>query len=201
VAPVLYVPSVRLHQADDAIRLWETTESAEAAPMPPPFWAFPWAGGQALARHLLDHPGTVAGRSVFDLAAGSGLVAVAAALAGGRVVTANEIDPYAAAAIAMNAALNGVDVAVVEGDLLDTDVDADVVLAGDVFYRKPMADRVLPFLRRALHRGTRVLVGDPGRAYLPRDGLVRLAEYDVPVTAELEDADVKRTVIWELRTT
>jgi predicted nicotinamide N-methyase len=199
VAAVPCVPEVRLHQADDAIGLWQATESAAGGPLPPPFWAFAWAGGQALARYVLDRPTTVAGKVVFDLAAGSGLVAVAAALAGAVEVTANEIDGYAAAAIALNADLNGVPVAIDTGDLLDgAPPRADVVLAGDVFYRRPMAERVLPFLERARDRGVDVLVGDPGRAYLPRDRFVRVASYDVAVAADLEDAAVKRVDVWRL---
>lgn len=198
VAGVPFVPEVRLHQARDLIALWQRTEDAAGTQAPPPFWAFAWAGGQALARYLLDHPEVVAGRTVFDLAAGSGLVAIAAALAGAAQVSANEIDEYAVAAIALNASANGVTVRPVPGDLLDGDVTADVVLAGDVFYRKPMADRVLPFLERARRGGADVLVGDPGRAYLPRARLIRLAGYDVPVVAELEDADVKRVDVWRL---
>jgi predicted nicotinamide N-methyase len=199
VAPVPYVPEVRLHQAGDAIGLWETTESVAGGQLPPPFWAFAWAGGQALARYVLDHPDLVTGKVVFDLASGSGLVAVAAALAGAVEVTANEIDEYAGAAIALNADVNGVPVRVVPGDLLDGEPPrADVLLAGDVFYRAPMAERVLPFLTRARAAGAAVLVGDPGRAYLPRERLIRLAGYDVPVVAELEDAAVKRVDVWEL---
>jgi predicted nicotinamide N-methyase len=200
VAAVPFVPEVQLHQAADAIALWETTESTAGADQPPPFWAFAWAGGQALARYLLDRPELVAGKQVFDLAAGSGLVAVAAALAGAAGVTANEIDEYAGAAIALNAAVNATPVRVVVGDLLDgAPPEADVVLAGDVFYRKPMADRVLPFLDLARRSGAEVLVGDPGRAYLPRSRFVRLAGYDVPVVADLEDAEVKRVDVWSLR--
>jgi predicted nicotinamide N-methyase len=202
VAPVPYVPEVRLYQADAAIDLWQAMEGWAGGELPPPFWAFAWLGGQALARHLLDHPDVVAGRSVLDLAAGSGLVAIAAARAGAAEVAANEIDEYALRAIALNAALNGVALRVVPGDLLDRDEPgavADVVLAGDVFYRKPMADRVLPFLTRALAAGAEVLVGDPGRAYLPRERLVPVAEHAVPSAADLEDAAVKPVTIWRLR--
>jgi predicted nicotinamide N-methyase len=198
VAPVPYVPEVRLHQADDAIDLWQELEGATRSTAPPPFWAFAWAGGQALARYLLDHPDVVAGRTVFDLAAGSGLVAIAAALAGAAEVTANEIDEYAAAAIGLNAELNTVGVRVALGDLLDADVHADVVVAGDVFYRKPMTDRVLPFLSRASTGGARVLVGDPGRAYLPRERLTLVTGYDVPMAADLEDAEIKHVDVWQV---
>jgi predicted nicotinamide N-methyase len=191
-----FVPEVRLHLADEAIALWERTEQTTGVEQPPPFWAFPWAGGQALARYILDHPESVAGRAVFDLASGSGLVAVAAAVAGAASVTANEIDEYAVAAIAMNALANGVAVTALLGDHLDGDAGgADVVLAGDIFYSRPMSERMLPFLVRAHTRGALVLVGDPGRAYAPRTGFTAIARYDVPVVKALEDADRKPTVI------
>ncbi|MFJ6217342.1 class I SAM-dependent methyltransferase [Streptomyces sp. NPDC092296] len=199
LAPAPYVPEVRLHQADEAIGLWERTEQYGGVRMPPPFWAFAWAGGQALARHVLDRPQTVAGRTVLDLASGSGLVAVAAALAGAAAVTASDIDGFAAAATELNAAANGVAVASRLGDLLDGDgAGAEVVLAGDVFYERPMAERVLPFLERARDRGALVLVGDPGRAYLPRDRFEALSVHDVPVVADLEDRAVKATTVWRL---
>ena len=196
-APVPFVPELLLHQADEPIELWELTEQA-GGEQPPPFWAFAWAGGQALARHLLDDPALVAGRSVLDLACGSGLVALAAARAGARPVTANDVDPYALAATTVNAAANGVAVGTVEGDLLDTDDRYGVVLAGDVFYSRAMAARVLPYLRRAAGRGSLVLVGDPGRAYLPVEGMIRRAAYDVPVLEALESVPVRRTTIWQV---
>ncbi|MCT9930365.1 50S ribosomal protein L11 methyltransferase [Planotetraspora sp. A-T 1434] len=160
-----------------------------------PFWAYAWAGGQALARHVLDHPELVRGRTVLDLATGSGLVAIASALAGAARVTANDIDPHALAATALNARANGVTVAVVEGDLLGHTATEDVVLAGDVFYEKPLARRVMPFLERA--RGV-VLVGDPERgcSYLPAARFERVGVHTVP--APLEDTPRKRTTIWRL---
>jgi predicted nicotinamide N-methyase len=289
-APVALVPEVCLHQADEPIALWERTERGAGGQQPPPFWAFAWAGGQALARYLLDHPTLVAGRRVLDLAAGSGLVAIAAARAGAAAVTANDIDPLSLAAVTVNAAANDVAVTVLPGDLLDADTEpdadrhdtdtepdadrhdtgsdtgsdrhatgtgsgsdtgagagsgsgsgstrhdggtgrhdtatastgqgtgalshggagagtavvaadvllADVVLAGDVFYSREMAARVLPFLRRAAARDAVVLVGDPGRAYLPRSGLRRLAVYDVPVPEALESTTVRRTTVWQV---
>ena len=195
-APVPFVPEITLHQADEPIDLWEKTEES-GVEQPPPFWAFAWAGGQALARHLLDHPDLVAGRSVLDLATGSGLVAVAAALAGASPVTANDIDPYSLAAAEMNAIANNVRIATLEADLLDTDPRGSVILAGDVFYSREMAGRVLPFLRRAAGRGCLVLVGDPGRAYLPV-GLIRQATYSVPVIESLESVKVRETTIWQV---
>jgi predicted nicotinamide N-methyase len=199
LAAVPFVPEVRLHQADDAITLWEHTEEETGTRQAPPFWAFAWAGGQALARYVLDHPGLVAGRTVFDLASGSGLVAIAAVKAGAAAVTANEIDPLAVDAVALNAAANGVTVATTLGDVLAGDAGgADVVLAGDVFYSRPMTERVLPFLERAAARGATVLVGDPGRAYLPRDRFAAVASYEVPVPRALEDAEVKTTAVYRL---
>lgn len=194
-----YLPEIRLYQAADAFTLWEQTERERGGGVSaPPFWAFPWAGGQALARYLIDHPEVVRGQRVLDLAAGSGLVAIAAAQAGAAAVTANEIDRYAAAAIALNADANGVAVHLRLGDLLGGDADAEVVLAGDVFYSRDMAERVLGFLERAHSTGARVLVGDPGRAYLPRERLTELASYQVPVIRALEDAAVKRATVWQL---
>jgi predicted nicotinamide N-methyase len=200
LAPAPYVPEVRLHLADEAFGLWERIERENGGTAaPPPFWAFAWAGGQALARHLLDHADLVRGATVFDLAAGSGLVAIAAARAGAATVAASDIDRYALAAIELNAETNRVPVAGMLGDVLDGDADgAQVVLAGDVFYSRPMTERVLPFLQRARARGARVLVGDPGRAYLPRTQLTEVASYDVPVVRALEDTDVKRSTVWQL---
>ncbi|TQM78090.1 putative nicotinamide N-methyase [Saccharothrix saharensis] len=187
--PVPLTPDIVLHTADDVTALWERTGAPE-----PPFWAFPWAGGQALARHVLDHPGLVAGRRVLDLASGSGLVAVAAARAGG-LVTANDIDPVAATAIALNARANDVTVTITTADLLDTEPDTDVLLAGDVFYDRDMAARVEPFLHAAHRRGTLVLVGDPHRSFMPR-GWTRVDAYPVPVPRDLEGVEVRTTTVW-----
>jgi predicted nicotinamide N-methyase len=193
------VPEIVLHQADEPIGLWEETEQAAGREQPPPFWAFAWAGGQALARYLLDHRELVAGRRVLDLATGSGLVAVAAARAGAAAVTANDVDPLALAAAAANARANGVRVGTVAGDLLDGPVDGvDVLVAGDVCYSREMTGRVLAFLRRAAAAGAVVLLGDPGRAYLPA-GLEPVAAYDVPVSAALESTTVRRTTVWRVR--
>jgi len=201
--PVALVPEIRLHQASEPIGLWQRTElAAGRTDLDPPFWAFAWAGGQALARHLLDHPEAVQGRRVIDIASGSGLVAIAAAKAGAAAVTAYDIDPLAAAAITVNADANGVAVLAVCADVLDTDSpawpDVDVVLAADAFYERGLADRATRFLERARARGADVLAGDFGRAYLPRDLLTALAAYDVPGLGLLEDSDVKRTTIWAL---
>jgi predicted nicotinamide N-methyase len=196
--PTPLVPEVSLYCAENAYDVWSLTDDGdESAPMP--FWSFPWAGGQALARHILDHPDVVAGRRVLDLAAGSGLVAIAAALAGAAEVTANDVDPYAAAAQELNAKANGVQITSVMGDLLDTETEADVVLAGDVCYERELSDRMLAFLVRARVRGADVLLGDPGRTYLPRERLAQVASYDVPTSLALEDQQMKRTTVWTLR--
>jgi predicted nicotinamide N-methyase len=192
------VPEILLHQAEEAIALWERTETESATRQPPPFWAFAWAGGQALARYVLDHPSLVSGRRVLDLAAGSGLVAIAAAKAGAASVTAVDIDPLSLAAVAANAAVNAVTVSAVQRDILDEIPNADVILAGDVFYSREMATRMTAYFQRAASGGATVLVGDPGRAYLPRTGLRRLTAYEVPVAATLEDAAIKHTTVWEI---
>ena len=197
LAAVPFVPEILLYLADEPIGLWERTETDRGAQLPPPFWAFAWAGGQAIARHVLDHPDLVAGKRVLDVAAGSGLVAIAAAKAGAAATRAVEIDPLAVAAIELNAAANGVAVHADLADVLDGDGDdADIVFAGDVFYSRDMAARVLDFVRRVRKRGGAVLVGDPGRAYLPREHLSLVAAYDVPVPEALEDTPVKRTTVW-----
>ena len=177
------VPEVRLYLTDDDVDLWERIETRTGVEQPPPFWATAWPGGQAVARYLLDTPGVVAGRRVLDLATGCGLIAIAAALAGAAAVTANDLDPYALAAVDRNARANGVDIATVAGDLLDGDGgDAEVVLAGDVFYSRDMATRMAAFVERVRGRGAQVFVGDPGRAFLPVDRLVPVARYAGPVT-------------------
>jgi predicted nicotinamide N-methyase len=196
---VALVPEIRLHQASEPMGVWERTElAAGRTNLDPPFWAFAWAGGQALARHLLDHPEAVKGRRVIDIASGSGLVAIAAARAGAATVTAYDIDPLAAAAIAVNAGANGEAVLPVCADVLDEAPDVDVMLVADAFYERDLAERVMRFLERGHARGADVLAGDFGRAYLPRDRLRALAAYDVPGLSMLEGSDVKRTTIWTL---
>lgn len=198
VRPASAVPEIVLHQADDAISLWERTELAHGGHLPPPFWAFAWAGGQAVARYVLDHPEVVRNSRVLDLAAGGGVVAIAAALAGAAEVTATEIDPAALDALALNAKANGVTVTARLGDVLDDpSVDADVVTAGDVFYHRDLSTRVMAFLRRAADRGAVVLAGDPGRAYAP-EGLTAVARYDIPTTYDLESAETKLSTVWQL---
>jgi len=200
VASPPLVPEIRLHLATEITPIWQATEESLARfGTPPPFWAFAWAGGQALARYLLDHPETVAGREVLDLCSGSGIVAIAAARAGAARVVAADIDPFAAAAIALNAPLNDVTVAIETRDLLDRAAAGwGVVLAGDVCYEEPMASRVLALLRRTAARSRLALLGDPGRAYLPREGLIERARYIVPVSRELEDREAREGVVWEV---
>jgi predicted nicotinamide N-methyase len=194
------VPEIRLRLTTEVTPLWQATEeSLSRGPVPPPFWAFAWAGGQALARYLLDHPETVAGREVLDIGSGSGIVAIAAAKAGARSVTAAEIDPFAAAAIALNAPLNGVTLRIESRDLLDRGAAGwGIALAGDVCYEEPMASRAVALLRRIAARGRPALLGDPGRAYLPREGLVELARYIVPTSRELEDREAREGVVWRV---
>ena len=200
LAPPL-VPEVKLHLAHEAVPLWQKTEEELGEiGLPPPFWAFAWAGGQALARHVLDHPPLVAGKRVIDLATGSGLVGIAAMKAGAAHVLAADIDGFACAAVRLNAALNGLALEVTGTDLLAAAAPAcDVILVGDLFYEQALAARVLAWLAEAEARGIPALIGDPGRSYLPRADLTRLGEYRVPVTRDLEDAEIKLTSVWRLR--
>ncbi|HXQ45382.1 MAG TPA: methyltransferase [Caulobacteraceae bacterium] len=193
-----HTPELDLYLADEVTPIWRLTEE-ELGQMglPPPFWAFAWAGGQALARYLLDHPFEAKRRSVFDLGTGSGIVAIAAAKVGARAVNGCDLDPFSAAAVALNAGANDVVVGFARRDGLESDPpDAEVICAADVCYEQPLADRAIAWLRTAHERGARVLLGDPGRTYFPKSGLVKLAEYQVPTTRELEDAEVKRTAVW-----
>jgi len=197
--PVPHAPEIALHVAEEATELWQKTEEELAViGLPPPFWAFAWAGGQALARHLLDNPTMVAGRRVLDFASGSGLVAIAAAKAGAAEVEACDIDAFAVAAIGINAAANGVVVSVRDDDLIGRDEGWDVICAGDVCYERGMAERVMAWLSTLSARGATVLIGDPGRSYLPKAGLEAIATYEVPVTRALEDAEIKRSSVWRL---
>ncbi|MCR4522918.1 MULTISPECIES: methyltransferase [Bosea] len=197
--PVPHAPEIALHVAEEATELWQKTEDELAViGLPPPFWAFAWAGGQALARYLLDNPQIVAGRRMLDFASGSGLVAIAAAKAGAGPVEACDIDAFAAAAIGINAAANGVTVALRCDDLIGRDEGWDVICAGDVCYEREMAERVIAWLEGLSARGATVLIGDPGRSYLPRERLEALATYEVPVTRALEDAEIKRSSVWRL---
>ena len=194
------VPEVQLHLAHEAVPLWQKTEE-ELGEMglPPPFWAFAWAGGQALARHVLDNPDLVSAKRVIDLASGSGLVGLAAMKAGAESVLAADIDGFSCAAIALNATLNGVAMEVTAEDLLCAPPpECGVILVGDLFYEKGLAERVFHWLTAAEEKGIPALIGDPGRSYLPKDRLERLGEYRVPVTRDLEDTEIKQTSVWRL---
>ncbi|MGE0848853.1 MAG: methyltransferase [Hyphomicrobiaceae bacterium] len=194
------VPEIRLHLAEESLPIWQKTEEElDAMNLPPPYWAFAWAGGQALARYLIDNPALVAGRRVLDLGSGSGLAAVAAAKAGAAHVLAADIDTLAVAAIKLNASANIVDLEATAEDMLDAPSDGfDVLLIGDLFYERQLAGRVLAFADIAAERGALVLAGDPRRNYFPHERFQQLALYPVPVTRELEDAEIKRAAVWRL---
>jgi len=197
--PVPHASEISLHVAEEATELWQKTEDELAViGLPPPFWAFAWAGGQALARHLLDHPEIVRGKRVLDFASGSGLVAIAAAKAGAAHVQACDIDAFAAEAITLNAEANGVSVTVALEDLIGRDDGWELICAGDVCYERAMAESVVDWLSGLVARGAEVLIGDPGRSYLPRQRLQELATYEVPVTRSLEDAEIKKSTVWRL---
>lgn len=195
-APPL-VPEIRLHLASEVVPLWQATEETlTRRGLPPPYWAFAWPGGQAIARHVLDNPGLLRGARVLDFAAGSGLAAIAAAKAGAANVGAAEIDAFALAAIALNARVNGVRVETISEDILGRPSAWDVVLAGDVCYERPMAERVARWFAALAAAGTEVLMADPGRAYLPREGLIEIARYEVPTSLDLEDRKQRETIVW-----
>lgn len=211
ISPSL-VPEIRLHLASEVMPLWHATEkSLEQSQLPPPYWAFAWPGGQALARYVLDHRAAVQGKRIVDVGAGSGLAAIAAALAGASEVTAVEVDPFAAVAVTMNAALNGVAVAVDCRDLLSpppaspfsapsSEVDESLsILIGDMCYERELAHQLVTWLRAAATRGAEILLGDPGRAYLPETGLEPIAKYDVPTSIDLEDRAHRCTAVYRLR--
>ena len=197
-APPL-VPEIKLHLATEITPIWEATEAMlTQMNLPPPYWAFAWAGGQALTRFLIDHPDWVKGKRVLDFAAGSGLSAIGAAKAGAAQVQAAEIDDFAIAAIALNARANNVAIDLVREDLIGVEPRWDVVLAGDVCYERPMAEKVIAWFRALAGRGVAILMGDPGRAYLPQSGLLELARYQVPTSLELEDRTQRETIVWRL---
>ncbi|MCR5877477.1 methyltransferase [Phenylobacterium sp. J367] len=201
-----HTPELVLQLADEITPIWRMTEEALAEiGLPPPFWAFAWAGGQALARYVIDHPEIVAGKRVVDFASGSGIVGIAALKAGAAQVLCADIDPFCDAALTLNAEANRVSADFTDANLLDAPPPrwADVLLAGDICYEKPLADRVLAWLAEGRAAGADVLIGDPGRSYFPRakdgyGGLVKLAEYQVATTRELEDFEVKKTSVWRL---
>lgn len=195
-----HVPELRLYLADDAVSLWELTEEQLGElGLPPPFWAFAWAGGQALARYVLDNAEVVRGRHVIDVASGSALVAIAAMKAGAASALAVDIDAFASHAAVLNAELNGVRVETSDVDPVGRATGAEVILVGDLFYDRDLAPCVLAWLIEQQAAGKTVLIGDPGRTYLPRGKLEQIAAYDIPVTRALEDAEIKRAAVWKLR--
>ncbi|MTI42899.1 putative nicotinamide N-methyase [Roseibium hamelinense] len=201
IKTVPHAEEIRLHLADEAMSLWlKTEDELGELGLPPPFWAFAWAGGQGLARYILDHPASVIGKSVMDFASGSGLVGIAAMMAGARSCICADIDPFAEIAGRLNADLNQVTLIHTRTDVLDgPPPNVDLVFSGDVFYDKPMAERVLAFLDRARCNGSDVLIGDPGRSYLPKNRLQELASYSVPIVGALEDSEIKKTSIFRLQ--
>ncbi len=201
IRPVPLIPEISIYVADEAVPLWHKTEEQLGEEgLPPPFWAFAWAGGQALGRYVLDHPETVRGKAVLDLASGSGLVGIAAMMAGAASVACADIDDFARAAIMLNAQHNSVPIETLADDLLATTASQgwDIILAGDIFYERDTAQRAFAFLSDHAARGATVLIGDPGRSYLPKDKLTIRATYGVPVTRELEDTEIKQTSVWGL---
>ena len=199
VASPPLVPEIRLHLASEITPIWQAAEESLAQMnLPPPYWAFAWPGGQAVTRYILDNKATVAKKCVLDFAAGAGLGAIGAALSGAERSVAAEIDAMATVAIGLNAEHNGVRVAIENADLVGRRAQWDVVLAGDVCYERPMATRVTGWLRELASSGVTVLLGDPGRAYLPAEGMVEIARYQVPTTLELEDRTCKETIVWRM---
>ncbi len=203
LAGLVLVPEIQLHLANDVMRLWRETELRAAkivgsGALSPPYWAFAWPGGQALARYILDHRAAFAGKAVLDIGSGSGIVAIAAAKTGAAPVVAADIDSLALAAIALNAAANRVYVEPVGNDLIGEEGRWAAVFAGDMCYERPLAERLVAWLRQRARHATRVLIGDPGRSYVLRTGLERLATYDVPTSRDLEDRDSRETSVYEL---
>ncbi len=193
------VPEIDLHLADEITPIWQATEETlKQMNVSPPYWAFAWPGGQAMARFILDHPRRFAGQRVLDFAAGAGLCAIAAAKVGASQVLAADIDPLATIALAMNAERNDVTFPIESSDIVGSESAWDIVVAGDVCYERPMADRVTQWLRHLAQKGTIVLLADPGRAYLPKEGLQEIARYKVPTTLELEDRTERETILWQM---
>jgi predicted nicotinamide N-methyase len=190
------VPEIRLHLASEVVPLWRATEEELAANgLPPPYWAFAWAGGQALARYVLDNPATVRGKRVLDIGSGSGLVGLAAVKAGAADVLAADIDSFACAAIRLNAAVNGCDIRVTQEDMIGAPAAWDVILVGDLFYERPLAERLLAWLRPL---AVPALLGDPGRNYFPKNNVEKLVSYQVPTTRDLEDREIRDTGVYRL---
>jgi len=198
VSPPL-VPEIKLHLATEVVPLWQLTEEELAAHgIPPPYWAFAWAGGQALSRYVLDHPEIVLGKSVLDFGSGSGLVAIAAAKAGAERVMAADIDDFAQAAIKLNAAANAQIVSTTTADLIGSDGNWRVILVGDMCYERPLAERLLAWLSDRARHGARILLGDPGRSYFPKGGVDKLETYRVQTMRDLEDREIRETGVYRL---
>lgn len=194
--PPPLVPEIALHLATEVVPLWRATEDElEKIGVPPPYWAFAWAGGQALARYVLDHPALVAGKQVLDIGSGSGLVGLAAAKAGAAQVLAADIDAFACAAIALNAAANDLNLTVTPDDMIGRPGKWDIVLVGDLFYERPLAEKLLDWLRT---QNFAALLGDPGRSYFPKSGVEKLATYNVQTTRDLEDREIRETSVYRL---
>jgi predicted nicotinamide N-methyase len=195
IAPPL-VPEIELHLATEVVPLWRATEEElEKIGVPPPYWAFAWAGGQALARYVLDHPSLVAGKNVLDIGSGSGLVGLAAAKAGAAHVLAADIDAFAGAAMRLNAAANGLELTVTQDDMIGCAGTWDIILVGDLFYERPLAERLLAWLQSL---DGAALLGDPGRSYFPKSGVEKLATYNVETTRDLEDREIRQTGVYRL---
>lgn len=194
------VPEVKLHLATEIVPIWQMTEEElEKSGLPPPFWAFAWAGGQALSRYILDNPEIVSGKNVLDFGAGSGLIGIAAVKAGAKFVLSADIDNFAVEAIRINAASNGVAVEATAEDLVGVENRGwEVILVGDMCYERPLAERIEAWLRLLAGEGVTVLIGDPGRTYLPKTGLEKIVSYAVMTTRELEDTDVRNTSVWRV---
>ena len=198
VSPPL-VPEIKLHLATEVVPLWRLTEEElQAQGIPPPYWAFAWAGGQALARYVLDHPKSVAGKDVLDFGSGSGLVAIAAAKAGAMRIMAADIDPYAYAAIKLNAIANTAILGATMSDVLGSDGNWRVILVGDMCYERPLAEQMLAWLIDRAKHGATVLIGDPGRSYFPKGGVEKLSSYQVKTTRDLEDQEIRQTSVYKL---
>jgi len=193
------VPEIRLHLASEIVPIWQMTEEELAQNgLPPPFWAFAWAGGQALSRYIMDHSSVVTGKTVLDFGAGSGMVGIAALKANASSVLSADIDAFAIAACKLNAEVNKVSLLVTCDDIIGSDQGWDVVLVGDMCYEQPLSQRIEIWLRSLVARGALVLIGDPGRTYLPRHGMEKIVAYAVKTTRELEDMDVRNTSVWRL---
>lgn len=200
ILPPSIVPEISLHMATEVTPLWQLTEDRlRQSDLPPPFWAFAWPGGQGMARYILDNPTSVKGKRVIDFAAGSGIAAIAAMKAGAKSVLAVDIDPLALHAINLNSAHNQVDVKISEGiDLSKAYTKADLILAGDICYQQSMSTALTRWLHLCVTKGVEVLIADPGRAYVPKEGLTQLASYTVPTSRDLEDQDSRIVIVWKM---